>query len=310
MRLVIHAGASKTGTSALQHMLSLAYEANSARGVLYPLAGRWLDGSHHELAFALRPLPHLASSKPVEAILDDLRLEIAASQPQTVVISSELFPYLLEDARFAAFADAFSEVVLAYVVRRQSDLLLSLYNQVVKDPVQAFTGTLFECFIANVRGLNFYEVIKRWRTSRIHRVEIATYSDGYLPGFLRRLGVPVGPDAEASMPRINVSLPHVWLELVREANGHLQTMQDRERFVELVQTMDPSLCPAKREFYSVAEQEAVDSFFELGNREIARSLLGRSELFAEPGYRSIEVVTALPAAAIAKVITNSGEARF
>jgi hypothetical protein len=308
MRLVIHAGASKTGTSAFQAAMSEAYDLNREQGFLYPQAGRWLDGSHHELAFAVRPLPHLTSAISLEAILAELDREIVEASPKTVLLSSELFPYLLESKEFDAFVEAkFSEVVLGYVVRRQSEMLLSLYNQIVKDSVQAFTGTPFECFIANIRSLNFYEIIKRWRASGPDAVVLATYDENYLPGFLSRLGLPTVDAGDAGLPRVNVSLPHAWLDIVRMANARLGTMEARERFVGIIRGLDPPVCSGRSVLYSVAEQEAVDAFFEEGNRELARSLLGQDTLFSPADYRPVEAITQLPAEMVAQLAAKLAE---
>lgn len=46
-RLLIHVGPPKTGTSAVQHYL----RSEATPGLIYPEAGRWADGAHHNLVF-------------------------------------------------------------------------------------------------------------------------------------------------------------------------------------------------------------------------------------------------------------------
>lgn len=310
MRLVIHAGASKTGTSTFQAFMAERFEENREAGVLYPEAGRWLDGSHHELAFALRPLPHLVSESSAESILRAMEDEIRRACPSSVVISSELFPYLLEYDEFIQFAARnFSRITLAFVVRRQSELLFSLYNQLVKDPIQAFTGTLLECFISNIRSLNYFEIIRRWQSSpMLTDCLIRLYAPDYLPKMLGELGVPVGGASGDFSNRLNQAFPVEWLETVRAANSQLGHWRERERFVRCLAELDTiGVKCGRKVIYSHSDQRIVDDFFEQGNSELARKYLERDWLFPETEYQDIESLSDLPVSSFAALLASGIE---
>lgn len=129
--LYLHCGPMKTGTSAFQAYLV----QNPAEQLLYPETGRWPDGAHHRITFALLGRTEHGGSPldPPETVLDTLRAEVAA-RDRDVVISSEL---LQPDTAMALIArlDGFDAVRLVLTIRHPLERAASAYNQDVKDPV-------------------------------------------------------------------------------------------------------------------------------------------------------------------------------
>jgi hypothetical protein len=131
MRLLLHIGMGKTGTTTLQHTLSAHRELLSRAGVCYPVAST--RSRNHNLLMC--PFLPLTSNIPREFIQDggdpesmaaegrrlwaDIRREIDANEPDVVVLSGEyLFPQSVP--LLSALRDMLSEVfdeidVVAYV---------------------------------------------------------------------------------------------------------------------------------------------------------------------------------------------------
>ena len=145
-RFIIHLGAPKTGSTALQKILTEHREAFMHAGLLYPQTA--LRGfGHHDIAFLLDGgFPDWA--KPIDCRLEDfcrdLRSEINTFEGD-VLLSSEnfyLFPQpqaLFDFLQQLGISQRF-EIVLINYIRRQDEAVLSWYNQRVK--AQGYTGTL------------------------------------------------------------------------------------------------------------------------------------------------------------------------
>lgn len=135
--LYLHVGPDKTGTSAIQRVLS----SLDSSAIHYPVTGRWSDGAHHLLVFALGGIRlHGKTDIPTfAAVAEDLRSELSASHGD-VVISSEAFdPHSLADFldRFAPLIRRrFERTVVLFVLREPVTRAASAYNQAVKDPVR------------------------------------------------------------------------------------------------------------------------------------------------------------------------------
>ena len=83
--------------------------------------------------------------------LEKLRLEMQASPAESVLLSSELSPFYFNNPRFSAFvSEHFSRVVVIFTIRAQSELLLSLFNQLVKDPNVRYGASLFTLAMRNI----------------------------------------------------------------------------------------------------------------------------------------------------------------
>lgn len=134
-RLLIHIGPHKTGTTSIQKFLHENRSALLAQGILYPCAGRCSRGQiqhyHHPLVKALVR----QDAKAAQEQIFNIHAEIAEHSPSVVVLSSEVFARpSVNPAAFAAIRDAFAEMDRQWIVylRRQDDLLVSLYAEYVK----------------------------------------------------------------------------------------------------------------------------------------------------------------------------------
>lgn len=164
--LFIHIGVPKSGSTSIQRVFSTHRDELQGRGLLYPAAG--LRGyGHHDFPFLLNGgYPEWA--KPQDATLADLsealRTECDAFDGD-ILISSENFYLFPQPEALARWAEAYGisngrQVKIVVYLRRQDELLLSWYNQLVK--AQGFAGT-FEEALEDARWLGDYATqLQRW----------------------------------------------------------------------------------------------------------------------------------------------------
>lgn len=144
MRIVLHIGSNKTGTTSLQKALHAGRDLLGRHGVLYP---RSPDGSPtHALLLAgmYHPdhVPRLErqfpkSSAARAAFLGELRRSVATRRPETVVLSSEGFFRPLADGALRRLQGELldlgaSAIEVAVYLRRPSDKYLSSLQQAIK----------------------------------------------------------------------------------------------------------------------------------------------------------------------------------
>jgi hypothetical protein len=129
LRLYLHIGIGKTGTSAIQRTLDQNYHCLLSQGVLYPLSGREGQAAHHWLApFGA---PELGPTE--EALYDALDAELDASPASVAILSSEQFCYCTPGV-VEGVARRFDkhDVKIIFFVRRQTELVPSAFIQKVR----------------------------------------------------------------------------------------------------------------------------------------------------------------------------------
>ncbi|MDX1619906.1 MAG: hypothetical protein R3320_02875 [Nitriliruptorales bacterium] len=134
-RLIAHIGTHKTGSSAIQAVLSQAGEDLAQAGVLYPRSGQVNSGGHLNLCWQISEDPRFDAAR---GTVDDLVSEVRRSEAEVAVISAEtltsrprnpIYAEFIADLAGRIFAD---EVLVVAYVRPQWEYLDSLYTQRVK----------------------------------------------------------------------------------------------------------------------------------------------------------------------------------
>jgi hypothetical protein len=154
-RLVLHIGFYKTGSTALQDQLAHVRPVLERKGILYPRAGTPMPGNSSHSGLALQELHRVGSHVPywyrnspefsafkdgrAPAARDALAAEVAASDAETIVVSSEELVRFgssegvpVEQAKGMIQALAVDHVTVVCYVRRADRYLESWYNQLVK----------------------------------------------------------------------------------------------------------------------------------------------------------------------------------
>ena len=146
MRLLLHIGMPKTGTSTLQRTL-LAHRRRLSRvGVLYPRPAR-REANHNRIVAPffeaddmhralLHGRPNGASAQKLGThVWNDIRREVAGSDASTTILSGELFYGLREDRlrRLAALLrEVFDPIDVVCYVREPAAYYVSLAQQLVR----------------------------------------------------------------------------------------------------------------------------------------------------------------------------------
>lgn len=133
MKLVLHIGRHKSGTSSLQHWLYCKREDLKKDSFLYPMSGLYGRVAHHELARALHPktldlkkVGHIAAGIKKEASTDDI-----------VILSSEAFQNLASVDAVQDFTSALgvpkSSILVVCYLREHIDYAMSAYRQAIQN---------------------------------------------------------------------------------------------------------------------------------------------------------------------------------
>lgn len=181
VKIILHIGAPKTGSTALQQALSASAEGLTAQGACYPEAGRRFQGKlsktrHIGLRLAL--CPETMQSKLArsvggdsaaaqlafrDAFLAEFDAEMAACGPDATLIFSDEGLYAQSPATAAPVLRFFqgytSEISVVVYVRRPDRLVQSAYSQLMKmGATEQFSEFLDRFLRAGAR----YEKLAPW----------------------------------------------------------------------------------------------------------------------------------------------------
>lgn len=298
VRWIVHIGAPKTGSTAIQRFLFEHRTRLPHHGVQYPDVN--LRGyGHHDLAFLLHGrYPDWATpqDKTLVALGEMLRSFVATNVSPVIVLSSEnfyLFPRPAELRRFlyAAGVAAEDRISIVCYLRRQDEAHISWYNQTVK---AQGNSSGFEDSVEQNRALwDYAEQLKPWQrefgTPAIILRDYSPFSTApadVRADFLSLLGIP--GDAFTLPPaRANERINRDILDFQRLVNRlPLKIAQKRryhKRLIDLTSTM------AGREFFddlpflSKADRAELNDYYTRSNAEVARRFLNRDDLFDAAG---------------------------
>ena len=149
MKLVVHYGKPKTGTTALQHALYHARRALAAEGVLYPASQR--PREDHRILTALFRTPQAINpnvlkpfggdpgrtARAARALFDDIRRQVDRTRPAVLVLSSEYFydtPTAASQERFRdLLAGLSADIEICIYFREPAEQYLSGLQQALKN---------------------------------------------------------------------------------------------------------------------------------------------------------------------------------
>jgi len=237
VRIVLHIGAEKTGTTAIQGFCAAIAAALRRRGVLYP------DGfgyrKHTDLTAAVTGSeallrrtgagPNADPARFADDVMARLAAAVRAARPDTLLLSSEHMSSRISNpehlARLHTMLAEFSDDVRVVVyLRRQDELLLSLYSTWLK---AGGTGGMAEV-AAGAWWLDFDRLLGLWEAEfGGERIAVGLYppAEPLIPDFFARAGLPEPPEAELE-PARNVALDHRNAKLLEALNARLPSVTD------------------------------------------------------------------------------------
>ena len=237
-RFVLHIGATKTGSSALQAMLARNRRLLVQNGVLYPTAGEH-SNSHHLIAAASHPNawmmhrsrvpePPEERTRYLHDMVSAAREEAARFGAHTILLSSEYWWGRLPPENIGNLAKAFGghEVDVVAVVRRPDDWLFSSYLQAVKSgATEDFADWGAVIAKSPLRGFDFHDVLASWRDGlRPANMIVLRYQDvksSIFNGFTSSIGLNLPEKGPG--PRVNLSPTIEGLHRLLEVNRSTQS---------------------------------------------------------------------------------------
>lgn len=163
--LYLHVGAHKTGSTSLQYALGKNADRLRQSGFLFPSASR-IHYAHRRLAFGLRNKqdPLVGDIPDPDQEVQSIIREIEESSPCTTIVSCEGF-FALDKKSIRFLSDRFrsfdTKVVL--YIRRQDNMLLSIYNQKIKKRKKEFSKRFPEVLSDPKKYVDDYRgIIERW----------------------------------------------------------------------------------------------------------------------------------------------------
>jgi hypothetical protein len=289
--LYFHIGSPKTGTTAIQHLLTDNREKLASQGVLYPVAAT-LKAAHHMLGAAVFPgrgarLAGVPRDVAFQDAVSGLLAEMEAAQPKRVIISTEYFWGDLSPNKIRRLLEPFKDWnihILAYL-RRQDLFAQSLYLQAVKSGYAGqFDYWLATALEGDKGGFYLDRVLDAWRNCGIPlSVEPRVYEKGQVGSDVRRDFMnAVAPGVEVDYPeethRLNTTPDMATIGIVRMINSSLENNEDTNKIRRrIIAQSPPRNTSAPLSYFREGEAEVFMKRFEACNANVARTYLKRPD---------------------------------
>lgn len=277
MRILLHVGMPKAGSTALQQAFAGARDALLRQGILYPRAPHFPDSQNFLVAglevrrHALPRMIRTAYEGRMEEVepafakwMDAIRARVASSRPEVLVLSSEWL-FGLRGAKFnrlgAVLAPLGAPVEVVAYVRRPSDQFLSAIQQtlkgshVIRRPAAVRYRTPLEGF-AGIAG-----------AMHVVRYDRAEFPEGdivrhFVSAFLPAAAAAIAPGGERSA---NVTISAEGMAILagyrrinhRRSRGRFTA--DTDRLIEAIRAADAAIGGDARPRLLPTVREAVDS---------------------------------------------------
>ncbi|WP_196137742.1 hypothetical protein [Aliikangiella sp. G2MR2-5] len=289
--LYLHVGWSKTGTSAVQNAINSNSELFLKKDILYPKSVQWNDHSHHKFALAFNETSGYSSEFTLNDAISAVEKELLESNCQSVLISSELSPFYFDFKEFRNFVDRnFNNVVVIFSLRLQSELILSLFNQLVKDPNVRYPGSIFSLTMANIEWMDYYNTVKKWEAVvGKENIKIFLHSKHIVGDFLDFFTIEKQVRNTKDSKEVNVSVPNQLLPAIKQINVNVVDPVQYKKNLDEVIAQFNSIAELRTPgiLYSIPEQRMLDNYYKVSNSKLAKEYFGRNELFEAKQYKPV-----------------------
>lgn len=304
--IYLHIGYHKTGTTAIQNTLFDARYKLLKHGYYYPLSTLSSSG-HHNIGAEL--LGMRAFSEDF-GTLKDLVSEIGKVSADNFIISSERLDKL-DSPHIEKLAEYFQEykVIIIVYLRRQDQLLQSVWSQVVKNgrPLISFEKWLRKNYINADQSkkrldrlpINYEQALEKWSTVfgqeniRVQVYERSSFGSNIVENFLNLCDmddISWLPDSSIT----NVSPGFITLEIIRQTALIIRRQTTTKRppdhldntYARIYALLRNELekfehTGSKLNLVDKSIYDEIMSKYGASNQAIARNYLGRDRLFLE-----------------------------
>jgi hypothetical protein len=228
VRIYVHIGTPKTGTTTLQRFLCKNEKNLLDLGYLYPQSGRpsYYPIAHYNLAHAMRfqekiYAKHAGRWEDLSSQFSDLHREIEQKKPSNVIVSSESFGKRSE--YIEKLQEEFSryDVKILVYLREQKDFLTSYYIESIKQG----SSKNFEDFLCDEWNIgDYYNYLLPWSNSfGKENVTVRILKKNKLKGnlfedFLASVGIKNPSKFDMNITNHNISPPAKAVNLLRYLN--------------------------------------------------------------------------------------------
>ncbi len=291
MKIYLHVGNYKTGTTAVQTFLFGNREKLADCGYFVPLAGRVGD-AHHAWAASLLGRP--GGTDP-DALYREINEELNACGSDKAIVSTETFFNGKVASELVKRLAGHEIVVIAYL-RRQDEFASAFYMQLVKHPnFMESSPPDIRRFMRKEGAADYLNSLTHWaaavgENSMIVRpYECEQLPEGLIPDFLDCIGIGASRASEfTAASSVNVTIETELIEFLRIANGLGLSKNEHAMLLhaltEISRRGDKSELLHKRNVFSPEERRMLLEALEEENEELARTFLGRPDgrLFYAP----------------------------
>ena len=302
---VLHIGAPKTGSTALENFLLSNRDKLAECGWEYPEATVRGYG-HHDLAYLVSgsyPDWALPQKKTFNELLE--QLSEATADHANVILSSEIFFMYSNPADVANMCEELgyntADVRVVLYIRRQDDAHLSWYNQRVK--AQGYDKTIAASVDDSFGLWDYARKIQPWQdVFGTDNIVLRIFDKEELVGgdvrsdFLTILNVPV-TDFQQPATEINTRLCRDILEFQRLINKlpmePVQKRQFREQLMSLSRAAEKTGLFDDTPLLDIQARRRILASYAKSNETIAREYFHRTELFHGKMPGQVEQKTAV-----------------
>ncbi|MCU7959395.1 MAG: hypothetical protein KZQ58_05225 [gamma proteobacterium symbiont of Bathyaustriella thionipta] len=279
MRLILHIGNHKAGSSTIQTGLLEKQEELLNFSVLYPKTALVIC-AHHNLAFALKGQAVGFRSRQQPKSLSDYKLQVAEEAKKhnvrTVVMSSEEFMKFNEQdiTVFSDFCSLFDSVKIIAYFRDHVNSIESSYKFSILWDATSETKP-FDTWIKRVLDSGYHQydkMIEPW--FNVHKnTEIfiknfhSEVKAGILEGFFNELGVGNEPKLFMPNKKYNSSLTRLGSLLVR-ANNREQSIKKSDLVTQIRLLEDKRIFSDQEKLYTPMQMEKIIQRFQPSNKRL------------------------------------------
>ena len=224
MKIALHIGAHKTGTTTIQRTLYLNSAALLKHGFYYHSSDPE-HFNHHVIAAGLkRGTKNETREWAVAALLAHID-QAAAADCHTCILSSEMFVEGADTVLIREILTGHTLQIIAYL-RRPDELIASAHNQVVREPNRRWPRAIDER--PYPYDPSYWDVLSNWlATFGPAEMTLAPFdekqwaNENLVEDFLQMVGLTENVILESDMtsPEMNFSLPTSLIEIIRLANA-------------------------------------------------------------------------------------------
>jgi ubiquinone/menaquinone biosynthesis C-methylase UbiE len=304
MKILLHIGWHKTGSTAIQQFLHANRDAILKRtGILYPLSGIHTV-AHHLAAWSLHEPLNNPWAKEIgfngtpEEVFGAIFEEARQTRAKAIILSSEVFcsTSRYRISRLAGVLAGHEVRVVGYL-RRQDEYVESAYKQAVKGHVRlAKKFSHFADMQLNRGRLDYEEHFLEWeREFPGVAVTVRPYDRERFPernivlDFMNIAGIPAADDWAHSGADINISLSAPSAKALAWINGNVPlSAAEHERVVEVLQTLEDPADRKDQALFSRAGRAALMRALEESNERLFRRYCGEANPFPPVEQPAVE----------------------